>query len=266
MTHFMPIQGRIMAKTQSVNTFSYPLISSTTTTTIINEDESMKILKENLIARHRETIDHFIKEPIQQILSPHECPLIWHNHRNINNTATINNATKIRESIEYDRELIELTLSWIDESDKSLLSLTNLEYTQMKAETFMGDYYVFLMTHSVASKTNSYTGFTKQPLRDIYLHNNKKMGDRTTAEAAPYWIPTVVVGPFLSRMEAIECGLVWANGSRGKHRKRAKGEWLGQAFDCNVYDNEQKLDCHFVDYLKKEMPLFYSEIYENLIK
>ena len=235
--------------------------------------ESRKKDKEEeikLIERHREFIDRLTTEKLQYTTMSNINTSPWgKDYRDkYNSTKRVEPVKKEEEEEgEGEGEGVQLSLKWENTINNGMISLSHLEYAQLMCMTFEGEYYVFLMTHRIASKTDSFIGYTKDPLRDIYLHNSKKKMDHTTAAAAPYWVPNIILGKFFSRMEAIECGLIWVNKARGQNRKKERGEWLGQAFYSNVYDIDKEMsDDTFKEYLRNYVPPFYSQIYDTIME
>jgi hypothetical protein len=113
--------------------------------------------------------------------------------------------------------------------------LTNQERCNLLSQPYTGEYFTFLMSHSVSSRTDSFVGYTTNPLRDVYLHNQKHVSDRNTCGAAPHWLLDIVLGPFISKELAIDCGLSWVTGTRGKTPKREKAPFLSSAYYVGMY-------------------------------
>jgi hypothetical protein len=261
--HFIPLErhGNIV----SISMPSLTRVKELQTT--IEEEDDEEVLKRQMIEQHRNFIDELKSSSFQHIISPHD---MWSSSSSRYTKSPEEEEEEMtgrivdNENAPISSHSSSFTIEWIESENQ--LSLTRLEYTQMKCELFEGDYYTFLMTHNVSSKTDSYVGCTKNPLKEIYLHNAKKTGDRTTAEAAPYWKPDIIMGPFFCRIESIECGLALVNHSRGKKQKRLKAKELGQAYNVNVYDREERLNCSFEEYLNREVGGFYLDIYNRLVK
>lgn len=126
---------------------------------------------------------------------------------------------------------------------------------ELIGEPYKGRYFVYLMSHSVVSKTDSHVGYSTNPIIDIICHNHRiaaPVVDRNTCMAAPFWVLDIVLGPFASLAEAIECARIWVNRTRGKEPKREKGEYLASVFDVDMYSYrvlseqplEERLGCH----------------------
>lgn len=264
--HFVPLERH--ANTVSISISNNGDVHGKEFQSIIEDEET---LKRQMIEQHCNFIDELKNSSFRHIVSPHD---IWSSSSSSCYTKSPEEEEEGEGEMTGKRVGISntsisshssyFTIEWIESENQ--LSLTRLEYVQMKGEIFEGDYYTFLMTHNVSSKTDSYVGCTKNPLKEIYLHNEKKTGDRTTAEAAPYWKPDIIMGPFFCRIEAIECGLALVNHSRGKKQKRLKAKELGRAYNVNVYDREERLNCSFEEYLNREIGGFYYNIYNRLVK
>lgn len=157
-----------------------------------------------------------------------------------------------------------IVLTWASEPGQGVLSARQMAHAQ--GRTFDGEYYTFLMSHGVSSKTDSYVGYTTNPLRDVCLHNERKIPDRNTAAAAGNWELDIVLGPFACKALAIDCGNTWVHGTRGKIPKRKKAPWLSKAYSVNLYDCRQRLREPFDDFLQKHSPPVYSEVWHELCK
>jgi len=141
-----------------------------------------------------------------------------------------------------------------------LVTLDALQLCQMHGVNYMGDHFVFLMSHSISSKTDSYVAHTRNPLRDVYLHNTRRLPDRNTCVAAPYWELDCVLGPFNSVAVAKDCGRMLVHGTRGKVPKRKKSPFLSQGFNVPLFDKSQRFKHSFPHYLAQNALPIYSEV------
>ena len=141
-----------------------------------------------------------------------------------------------------------------------------LERAQLCGESFEGEFYTYMMSHDVSSKTDSFIGYTTNPLRDVYMHNERLIHDRNTGAAAGSWVLDVAMGPFPSRKCAMDCGRAWVDGTRGKQPKRKKAPFLSAAFGVNLFDRQQPLDEPFEDLLQRAVPPVYNEVYREMCK
>jgi hypothetical protein len=147
------------------------------------------------------------------------------------------------------------------------LILRPQEQHQLRGTLFRGDYYSFLMTHPLkGKKTDSTVCYTKNPLYELYLHNERLISNRLTSVAAPFWVLECVLGPFASAERARECCNKWVQGSRGKVRKRKKAPELADGEGVNLYTRDAKMDKSFLDYLKEcQFEQSAVEAYERLL-
>lgn len=123
-----------------------------------------------------------------------------------------------------------------------VINITLREMSMIRNETYCGNWYVYLMSHTVTSKTDSYIGFTTNPLTDIYLLNQKKVPDeRNTSMAAPHWVLDQVNGPIICKDAAREFARIWTIGTRGKKSKRNRGVLVAKLSNTNHYTFERKL-------------------------
>lgn len=140
-------------------------------------------------------------------------------------------------------------------------------YREMRRQPYRGDYYLSLMSHNVSSKTDSHVSFTKNPVRDIFLHNERLIPGpeaRNTCVAAPHWQLDIVIGPFVCRGEALDCGHAWVRGTRGKKAKRKKAPVLAALYNKPLYDWRQQLPGSFTAFLVREAGPHYASVYEQM--
>ena len=142
---------------------------------------------------------------------------------------------------------------------KEVTHIDSLQKSELCSTPYTGKYFVFLMSlpHSIASKTDSYVGYTPNPIAEVYRHNHKLTVDRNTCMAAPHWRLDIALGPFICKEVAIECGRAWVNGTRGKDSKRAKAAFLASAYNVNMYTYTEKSERQIEDLLEEHCdPLF----------
>lgn len=137
-------------------------------------------------------------------------------------------------------------------------------YCEMRGQPYRGDYYLSLMSHNVSSKTDSHVSFTKNPVRDVFLHNERRIQDRNTCVAAPHWQLDIVMGPFVCRGEALDCGHAWVRGTRGKTAKRNKAPVLASLYNKPLYDWRQPLQESFGAFLVREAGALYADVYNQM--
>lgn len=108
-----------------------------------------------------------------------------------------------------------------------------------------GQWYTYLasLPDCIVNKTDSYIGYTTNPLADIHLHNAKLLPtpDRDTGSAAPHWMLDIVLGPFLCEELAKQCGKLWVIKTRGKKSKRNRASILAGFFNVPLYTFQEKL-------------------------
>jgi len=118
---------------------------------------------------------------------------------------------------------------------RRVISVDALTKSELTRTLYKGRYFIYLMSHSVISKTDSHVGYTTNPLVDLFCHNNHLFVDRNTCMAAPHWMLDIVLGPFPSKEQAIECGRIWVDRTRGKESKRDKAEFLAETHNVDMY-------------------------------
>ncbi len=136
---------------------------------------------------------------------------------------------------------------------------------ELLSQPYKGRYFVYLMSHSVVSKTDSHVGYSTNPIIDILCHNRKIVVDRNTCMAAPFWVLDIVLGPFSSLAEAVECARIWVSRTRGKEPKRDKGEFLAGVFDVDMYSYRVLSEQSLVDRLECHDSSEFVPLYKDLL-
>jgi hypothetical protein len=125
------------------------------------------------------------------------------------------------------------------ESNQSHVILSPHEHGIVSGNsTYNGKYFIFLMTHSMNSKTDSFVGFSLNPINDVIKHNERIIVDRNTCMAAPHWTLDIVVGPFICKEVALDYGHALVNGTRGKEAKRNKIPYLCEQYNVKMYNHK----------------------------
>ena len=139
---------------------------------------------------------------------------------------------------------------------------------ELMSEPYKGRYFVYLMSHSVISKTDSHVAYSTNPIVDIICHNHRIAApviDRNTCMAAPFWVLDIVLGPFASLAEAIECARIWVNRTRGKEPKRDKGQYLASVFDVDMYSYRVSSDQTLEERLGSHDQGDFIPLYRDLV-
>ena len=122
-----------------------------------------------LADRYRSTIQRMQQTPLhQQLVGGHtkSVDVAW--------TAAAAAAPQAETAMHID----------VCETQDELVSLDALQLCQMHGVNYMGDHFVFLMSHSISSKTDSYVAHTRNPLRDVYLHNTRRLPETDGQDTA----------------------------------------------------------------------------------
>ncbi len=143
-------------------------------------------------------------------------------------------------------------------------SVPSHTYCRLRQRDYDGDDFLYMMSHDRSSKTDSYVARTKNPVRDVYLHNEKCTGDRNTCAAAPHWRLDLVLGPFVGVGEATHCGQAWVRGTRGKRPKRQKAHTLAKLYNKPLYDWRERLRESFAPYLARVAGPRYAAVYAEM--
>jgi hypothetical protein len=159
------------------------------------------------------------------------------------------------------------TLSLTRRESRRPIVLSSLDKCDLSMESYKGRYFIYLMSlsHPVVSKTDSHIGYSTNPLMDLYCHNHKLMGDRSTCIAAPYWMLDIVIGPFASKKQAVECGRVWVNQTRGKEPKRNKAPFLASISNADMFSFTRECTQSIEDLLIRYADDGVVEIYRALM-
>lgn len=135
--------------------------------------------------------------------------------------------------------------------DSAQVVLSRLEQHVIANKIFRGEYYAVLLTHPLTGKkTDSTVCYTKNPLYELYIHNNRLVSDRLTSVAAPWWELDCVLGPFTSSQSALVCCQRWVTGSRGKLRKREKAPALREFYNVELYSRSLSAEKSFTQHLR----------------
>lgn len=189
------------------------------------EDEESKMITEIMVKRHAS----FIKSPIPT-------------------------RSSVARSISVTLERVV---------NKDVLLIDGLEKAELYRSSYTGEYFVFLMSHSVVSKTDSHIGYTTNPITSVYNHNERIFPDRNTSLAAPNWELDIVMGPFICKEEAIDCSRAWVNGTRGKVSKREKAPYLSRAYNVNMYTYKKKSERPLEELLRENADPLFIELLER---
>lgn len=131
---------------------------------------------------------------------------------------------------------------------------------------YQGKYFIFLMTHAMNSKTDSFVGYTLNPILDVIRHNDKTYFDRNTCMAAPHWILDIVMGPFICKEVAIDCARALVNGTRGKEAKRNKAPYLSTLYNVSLYRYNEKLQEPLDQVLRENASAKFIDILREMNK
>jgi hypothetical protein len=105
----------------------------------------------------------------------------------------------------------------------------------------MAYYFVLFMTHPFPGcyRHDFRVLVTQNPLLSVHLHNQKQAG-RDTEDAAPYWQPRAVAGPFKLMETAALCSVDLIHGTRGTPSKIHRLRDLAKEYSVLFYsDTEQ---------------------------
>lgn len=149
-------------------------------------------------------------------------------------------------------------------AQRRVISVDGQQKCELTGEHYNGRYFVYLISHSVISKTDSHVGFSTNPLVDVYCHNQKLLIDRNTCMAAPNWGIDVVLGPFTSKEAALACGRAWVSRTRGKEPKRKKAGFLASIFNVDMYSyvevSERSLETRLAEWAPSGFLQLYCEM------
>lgn len=152
-----------------------------------------------------------------------------------------------------------------EETQPILMMISDETLANVENRLFRGSYYSYLMTHSLhGKKTSANIGYSRNPMLDVYMHNNLLIPDRTTNAAAPYWVLDMVLGPFAFKESAMRCCDEWVSGTRGKESKRKKAALLKIIYNVNLYDSANTINGTFRDFLSDHAHPSILEKYDTL--
>lgn len=99
-------------------------------------------------------------------------------------------------------------------------------------------YWCYLMINfNVYQKTNTHVGMSRNPVKKVEKHNEKKLkGSKSTKAAAGSWELNAIVGPFKEKLDAKGFKIEWNLHSRGIDSRRNRGMQLCIANNLDWYD------------------------------
>jgi hypothetical protein len=150
--------------------------------------------------------------------------------------------------------------------EKRPMTVGLYDMCELSQQSYKGRYFLYLMSHSVISKTDSHVCYSTNPLVDIFCHNRRLTVNRNTCMAAPHWMIDIVIGPFASKEQAIECGRIWVSHTRGKESKRDKAEFLASISNVDIYSFKEKSRVPLEELLARDAPCEFVEIYSDIVQ
>ena len=163
------------------------------------------------------------------------------------------------------KPLRQCNVKFETQADPGVTHTTAFHLAQAFVTRFLGEYYTFMMSHEVVSKTDNYVGWTVNPVSDVVMYNAGLMGDRNIAAAAGNWKLDIVLGPFPCKEQARNCGLNWVDGTRGKFPKRKKAPWLSEEYNVNMYDARCSPMESVSEFMQRETLPVFSDAYNTAI-
>lgn len=142
---------------------------------------------------------------------------------------------------------------------EGLMEVGNEDRCQLQGRVYSGEFFVYLLTHSEPSRTNSFVGVSVNPLREVCVRN--------AASTAPgHWALDIAQGPHTCRETAYDCGLSLVTDTRGAEPKRNKFPWLSAAYNAPIYTYTHApalpLPQLLAHYAEPEFLRLYCELYE----
>jgi hypothetical protein len=151
-----------------------------------------------------------------------------------------------------------------EEAEEAEAELSAQHVATLHGESYAGEHFVYLMTHSVPAKIHSFVGFTTNPLTELFLHNRRRSVDRNTCSAAPHWELDIVLGPFVCRELAIDCGHALVTQTRGKEKRREKAPVLSHDYNAGIYTYRVKSDERLETLLARHAPPVFGHMLRRL--
>ena len=150
------------------------------------------------------------------------------------------------------------------ERDSGVMVVSARQLALMENRVFRGEFYAFLMTHSLqGKKTDTHIGYSTNPILEIHKHNTLQINDRTTNTAAPHWRADIVIGPVHCLRKVILLCEDWVRGTRGKDSKRKRALVLARMYGVDIYSCAVP-GAPLGRYLSQHAPRAYQEAYRAL--
>lgn len=138
---------------------------------------------------------------------------------------------------------LEKTKDYNDIMINHIMMVSKYTYHALQHRIFPGTYFAFLMSHSLKNKKkDTNIGFSKNPIHSLYLHNGQHIVNKNTSSAAPHWILDIILGPFSTERQAMDCCNEWVSKTRGRESKRLKAYTLYKKYGVNLYSHQVKLN------------------------
>jgi hypothetical protein len=137
-----------------------------------------------------------------------------------------------------------------DASPSPVMHLSKQLFCQTASVRYDGEWYAYLMSHPLKRcKKDTNVGYSRNPIQSVYKHNHHKLFDKETAIAAPHWRLDNTLGPFLSKVEAVQCAENWVCKTRGIPSKRERAKVLAARYKVPLYSSEVVLEQPFHAFL-----------------
>jgi hypothetical protein len=136
----------------------------------------------------------------------------------------------------------------------------------VKNEIYTGDWFAFLMIHTLEGKKKSTViGSSKNPIWTVHVHNKGLIYNKDTRMAMGHWRLAVVLGPFLCKVICDQCCADWLVKTRGVASKIAKGSVLMTKYNVDMYCDKENTPVGLEDFLDKYAPANYKNFYSNFM-
>lgn len=148
-----------------------------------------------------------------------------------------------RNLVHQEEESTKKIKDYNDIMTNHVLMISKYTYHALRNQIFPGTYYAFLMSHSLKNKKkDTNIGFSKNPIYSLYLHNGQHIVNKNTSSAAPFWILDIILGPFPTEKQVMDCCNEWVSKTRGRESKRNKAYKLYKYYGVNLYSHQVALN------------------------
>ena len=129
-----------------------------------------------------------------------------------------------------------------------------------------GDLFCFLLTHHLpGKKKDTHIGYSHNPLRSLFVYNNRLVYNKDTRIAAGNWQLSTVLGSFYLTETCESCCTQWVKGTRGIDSKKRKARQLMMQYNVDCFTTDVPLTTSTAEFIESNAPSHVVEAYRDLV-